>query len=63
MTSPATMQGDTEVLLIVTSVMLGRFDGLNLLLEVDQNTQMWNVTVGLGLLYMVSQQILTHSLP
>ena len=63
MTSPATMQGDTEMLLIVTSVMLGRFDGLNLLLEVDQNTQMWNVTVGLGLLYMVSQQILTHSLP
>jgi hypothetical protein len=63
MTSPATMQSDTEVLLLLTSVKLGRFDGLNLLLEIVQNTLMWNVTVGLSPLYMVSQQILKTILP
>jgi hypothetical protein len=57
-TSPATVQSDTEVLLLVTSVMLGRFNGPNILLEVDQYTLMWNVAVGLSILYIVSQQIL-----
>jgi hypothetical protein len=62
MTSPATVQSDTEVLLLVTSVMLGGFRGPNLLLEVVQNTVMWNVTVGLILRYMVYQQILLKTI-
>ena len=52
------MESDTELLFLVTSVMLGRFHGPNLLLEVVQNTLMWNVTVSLSLLYIVFQQIL-----
>ena len=57
MTPPASVQSDTEVLLLVTSVMLGGFDGPNLL-EGVQNTILWNVTVGLSLLYIESLQIL-----
>ena len=62
MISPATLQSDSEVLLLVASVMLGGFNGPNLLLELDQNTLMWNVTVGLNLLYIVSQQILLNTI-
>jgi hypothetical protein len=50
MTSAAIVQSDTEVLLLVTSVMVGGIHGPNRLLEVDQNTPVWNVTVGLILL-------------
>jgi hypothetical protein len=62
MISPATLQSDSEVLLLVTSVMLGGFNGLNLLLELVQNTIMWNVMVGLSLLYIVPQQILLKTI-
>ena len=62
MTAAATVQSDTEVLLLVTSVMLGGFHGQNLLVEMDQNTLMWNVTVGLSLLYIVSQQTLLKTI-
>ena len=58
MFSRAAVQSDTEVLLLVMSIRLGRFHGLNLLLEVVWNTVIWNVTVGLSLLYLVSLQIL-----
>jgi hypothetical protein len=62
MTSPATLQSDTKVLLLVTSFMLGGFYGPNLLLEVVQNTVIWNVTVGLSLLYSESHQILLKTI-
>jgi hypothetical protein len=50
MTAPASVQSDSEVMLLVTLVMLGVFNGLNLLLEVIRNTLIWNVPVGLILL-------------
>jgi len=62
MTSPATVQSDTEVVLLITSVMLGGFHGPNRLLQVVQSTLMWNVTVGLSLLYIVHQQILLKTI-
>jgi hypothetical protein len=62
MITPATVQSDSEVLLLVTSVMLGGFHGLNLLLELAQNTLIWNVPVGLILLYTVSHQTLLKTI-
>jgi hypothetical protein len=58
------VQSDTEVLLRVTSVMLGGFHWAILLLEVVQNTLMWNGTVGLSLLYIMSQtDIIKNNFP
>jgi len=62
MTSPATVQSDTEVLLLVTSVMLRGFHGPNFLLEVGQNTLMCTVTVGLSLIYRMSRQTLLKTI-
>ena len=58
MITPATVLSDSEVMLLVTSVVLGRFRELNLLLEVVQNTLIWNVPVGVILLYIVCHQTL-----
>jgi len=42
--------------------MPGRFHEPKLLLEVEQYTVMWNVTVGLSLLYRVSHQKLLKTI-
>ena len=62
MTAPATVQSDSEVLLLVTSVMLGRFNGQNLLLEVVQYMLICNVPVGLIFLYIVCHQTLLETI-